>query len=133
MFFHKNNKDQVIEDLYLYSIKIKIDKDTLLLNRNNNIALFALTYSNYDNDIECEEKLIDSIDKRKFDYKLTKEELKYAKEPFDQRIKDIFINRRKTKYVDWYGGHCAQSPSDFYQLDQEKKNRERRSKLKIEE
>lgn len=131
--YHKNNKDQVIEDLYLYSIKIKIDKDTLLLNKNNNIALFALTYSNYDNDIECEEKLIDSIDKRKFDYKLTKEELKYAKEPFDQRIKDIFIDRRKTKYVDWYGGHCAQSPSDFYQLDQEKKNRERRNKLKIEE
>ena len=74
-----------------------------------------------------------SLKKRKFDYKLTKDELKYAKEPLDQRIKDIFVDRRKTKYVNWYGGHCAQSPSDFYQMEVEKKNKERRKKLKIEE
>lgn len=131
--FHKKDKDQILEYLYLYSIKIRIDSDTLLLNKNDNIAMFAITYSNIDNEIECNDYLIDSLKKRKFDYKLTKDELKYAKEPLDQRIKDIFVDRRKTKYVNWYGGHCAQSPSDFYQMEVEKKNKERRKKLKIEE
>lgn len=131
--YHKNNEDVLVEDMYLYSVKVKIDSDTLLLNKNSNLVLFAMTYSNIDNDLECEDELIDSLDKRKFDYKLTKEEIKYASKPFDQMIKDIFIDRRKVKYVDWYGGHCLQSPSDMYQIKVEKKNRERREKMKIDE
>ena len=130
--YHKKNRDQILDNLYLYSVKVLIDSDTLLLNKNNNLALFSITYSNVDNDIVCGDKLIDSLDKRKFDYKLTKEEVKYASKPFDERIKDIFIDRRKTKYVDWYGGHCAQSPSDLYQIKVEKKNLERRKKLKVD-
>ena len=55
------------------------------------------------------------------------------REPLDERFKDIFIDRRKTKYVDWYGGHSAQSPSDFYQMKVEKKNLERRKALDIKE
>ena len=131
--YHKNDKDMLVEDMYLYSLKIEIDSDTLILNKNDNIALFALTYSNNDSDIECESMLIDSLDKRKFDYKLSREEIKYATEPFSQRIKDIFIDRRKVKYVDWYGGHCLQSPSDMYQIEVEKQNRKRREKLIISE
>ncbi len=131
--YHKKDKDQILEDLYLYSVKIKIDSESIILNKNKNIALFAITYSNINNDIECSEVLIDSIKKRKFDYKLSKYELKYSKEPLNERFKDIFIDRRLTKYVDWYGGHCAQSPSDFYQIETEKKNMKRRKKLKIDE
>jgi len=131
--YHKNDKDQILEDLYLYSVKIEIDSDVLLLNKNNNLSLFALTYSNFDYDIECQDKLIDEREKKPFDYKLTKEQKYYATEPLDQRIKDIFINRRETKYVDWWGGHCYQSPSDFYQLETEKKNFKRRSQLDLDE
>ncbi len=131
--YHKNKSDKVLDDLYLYSVKIKIASDTLTLKKNSNLVLYAITYSNIDNDIECGDKLIDKRDKKKFDYKLKGDELKYSKEPLYERIKDIFINRRKVKYVDWYGGHCLQSPSDFYQLKAQEKNFERRKKLIIEE
>ena len=130
--YHNGDKDMVLEDLYLYSVKIEIDSDSLVLNKNSNVSLFALTLSNINNDIECEDVILKPMDKRKFDYKLTKDEIKYSKEPLKERIKDIFINRRKVKYVDWYGGHCLQSPSDYYQIETEKKNFERRKKLNIE-
>ena len=131
--YHKNSSDQVLDNLYLYSVKIKIDQDRLKLTKNRNLVLVAMTYSNIDNEIECFDKLVDTLDKRKFDYKLSKEEIKYTKEPIDERIKDIFKDRRKVKYVNWWGGHCLQSPSDFYQMKTEKKNFERRKKLNVEE
>jgi len=131
--YHKGNKDQVFEDLYLYSIKVAIDSDTLLLNKNNNLALFAITYSNFDNDIMCSTRFIDKLEQRKFNFKLSSEELKYTKEPINEVFKDIFVDRRATKYVNWWGGHCYQSPSDLYQIETEKKNFKRREQLKVED
>lgn len=129
--YHKNSKDQVLKDCYLYSVKVRTEDDTLLLNKNNNIVLFAITLSNFDNELECNFEFNDVMERRKFNYKFNKFEAKFMREPFNERIKDIFIDRRKTKYVNWWGGHCFQSPSDFYQIETEKKNYKRREKLDI--
>lgn len=93
---HLHGKDVPAKQLYIFKYELPANADTLEFPDDENICVFAVTAVSEEYAFSSANELYDSLEKRKFDYELSKHDWKKASPAFFERILDKFIDRNKT-------------------------------------
>lgn len=92
---HLNGEDVPAKQLYVFRYELPVMGTELTLPDDEDICIFAVTAVYEDNAFVSANELYDSLEKREFDYEISKHNLKMASPALFERILDKFIDRNK--------------------------------------
>ncbi|HZK22202.1 MAG TPA: glycoside hydrolase family 38 C-terminal domain-containing protein [Oscillospiraceae bacterium] len=93
---HKNGKDITAKQLYTFMLEVPALSDTpVVLPANESVIILAASVSSDNNDFSCATQLYDKLEKRPFDYKLTKREILLSKPASLEKSIQKLVDREK--------------------------------------
>jgi len=114
--YHHKNKDEVGQNVYLYTIKVPVINNKVVLPDDKHLVIVAMTLNNKEVNVYSGIKMFDSLKKRPFDYTFSKYAIKKSSKPTYQKVLDLFTNRKKAFRLIFNNGYTTQSLSDGYLL-----------------
>ena len=92
---HLNGEDVPAKQLYVFRYELPVMGKELILPDDEDICIFAVTAVTEDKAFVSANELYDSLEKREFDYEISKHDLKMASPTLLEKILDKFIDRNK--------------------------------------
>lgn len=99
---HAKTGDEIAKQLYFfkYAIDIPSGVTAITLPKVEEILILAMTASTHDTAFEPGAEMFDSLEKRPFDYKITKDEYIRANPSFVEQVLQKTMDRKKTLTID---------------------------------
>ncbi len=111
---HLNGNDEAAKHIYLFKYEIPVTCNTLTLPNDKDICIISATALFDDGNFKAANELYDCLEKRDFDYALSKGEWKKAQRAPYEKVLDKVINRRKSLILNVPMAHTRFQIADIY-------------------